>query len=52
MIRENATIRYVPLSGLQVDILARLAELLAAKDVPDGVIYLIGEIPRLWDSAE
>ena len=49
--RENGEIRWVPLSGLQADILAAVAELLAGKDVPEGIVYLVGSIPRLWDEA-
>lgn len=48
--RDTGEIRFVPLSGLTVDILERLAELLAGKpDVPAGVVYLLGRIPPLWD---
>ena len=51
MARPIKETRYIPLSGLQVDIIARLAELLAGKDVPEGVVYLLGLVAPLWDDA-
>ena len=48
--RPDTEIRFVPLSGLHVDILEKLAGILVGKDVPDGVVALIGEIPALWDA--
>ena len=50
MNRSGDDIRWIPLDGLTVDIIERLAVILAGKpDVPDGVVGLIGRIPPLWD---
>lgn len=49
MTRDETTIRFVPLTGLHADVLERLAAILVDKPVPDGVVALIGEIPRMWD---
>lgn len=49
MTRSTEEIRVVPLSGLHADVLEKLADLLVGKDVPAGIVALIGEIPSLWD---
>ena len=46
----KATIRLVPMTGLQADILAALAQLLAGKDVPDGTQSVGWRSARLWRS--
>lgn len=43
--------RYVLLTNLQADIIEKLASLLVAKDVPEGIVYLVGEIARAWDES-
>lgn len=51
MSRDTGTIRYVPLDGLTVDILEKLAQILAGKpEVPEGVVYHVGRIAPLWDA--
>lgn len=47
--RDTGEIRFVPLSGLHADVLEKLASILVGKDVPAGVVALVGEIPGLWD---
>lgn len=50
MERDPMDIRYIPISGLQADIVTRLLGVLVNKpEVPDGVIYLLGQIPKIWD---
>lgn len=48
--RPAETIRWIPLDGLTVDILEKLASILAGKpEVPEGVVYHVGRIAPLWD---
>ena len=49
MERDNNEERYVPLSGLQMDVLDKLVEILATKNIDPTIFALIASIPALWD---